>query len=402
MIGQFHDRCDERAAHNPDFRVSHSPVPLAAIRRMAVHDVLFLRERREWFEGYVARFGRRYRTDTQGLDAQYVSLYHQARARFGMIAPGAEPAPGHRLDRAELDRQFSPSRLVPDLAPYLQEYARLSAAARQAHRMRTLNYGDQPEEVLDFFAADPPAAGPPKDSQPADGRPADGPGRVPVQVFVHGGNWQALSQADSGFPAPAFLAAGSAFAAVNYGLAPGHSLDQMVAMVRRAVRWLYTHAGELGIDPERIHLSGSSAGAHLVAMALVDDPDAAEGGVANLVAGAALLSGIYDLEPVRHSYVNDALRLDQAAARRNSPLRHRLNTRTGAPLVIARGGIETDEYIRQHTAMVAAMRRRMPVVDIVRAERDHFDLPYELADPGTELGAAVLRQMGLLTPVVRA
>jgi hypothetical protein len=84
MIGQFHDRCDERAARNPEFRVSRSPVPVVAIRRMAIHDVLFLRDRQDWFEEYVTRFGERYRTEGTGLDPQFVEMFHKARADFGI------------------------------------------------------------------------------------------------------------------------------------------------------------------------------------------------------------------------------------------------------------------------------------------------------------------------------
>lgn len=84
MIGQFHERCDERAARNPSFKVSRSPVPVLAIRQMAVHDVLFLRDRRDWFEQYVSRFGTRYRADGRGLDPQFVEMFAKARADYGI------------------------------------------------------------------------------------------------------------------------------------------------------------------------------------------------------------------------------------------------------------------------------------------------------------------------------
>ena len=109
---------------------------------------------------------------------------------------------------------------------------------------------------------------------------------------------------------------------------------------------------------------------------------------------------MYDLEPVRRSYVNDALRLDAAGARRNSPL-WLLDAPPGSPqrplppVVLARGGNETEGYARQHAAMLAGLRRRgADVVDVVDPARNHFDLPYDLADGDTPLGAAVLAQLG--------
>ncbi|MFE9775393.1 alpha/beta hydrolase [Streptomyces sp. NPDC005931] len=278
------------------------------------------------------------------------------------------------MDRATLDRQYSPSSRVPSLDAYLREYERLSEAARRDHPVRTaLAYGPHPAETLDYF-------------------PGTGPGRAPLLVFVHGGNWQALGRAESAFPAPPLLAAGAAVAVIEYALAPDVGLDAMAGMVRRAVDWLLRHADRLGFAPYRLHLCGTSAGAHLAAMALLPDPPVGPD-VSGRIAGAVLLSGMYDLEPVRLSYVNDALRLDEAAARRNSPL-GRLPARL-PEVVVARGGNETEEYVRQHDRMVTALRPRTAVTEVVAERRNHFDLPYDLGARGTGLGDAVLAQMRL-------
>ncbi|MGW6918976.1 alpha/beta hydrolase [Kitasatospora sp. NPDC054939] len=293
--------------------------------------------------------------------------------------------PVHRgMDRAELDRQYSPSSRVTSLQAYLDAYARESADVRRRHPVRTgLAYGPHPAERLDLFPAVP---------GPGTGAPGPG-GDPPLLVFVHGGNWQALGRAESAFAAPPLLRAGAAVAVLDYGLAPATGLDAMVGMVRRAVDWLLRNAAGLGFAPGRLHLCGTSAGAHLAAMALVPGPyRRPECGpdVSGRIAGAVLLSGLYDLEPVRLSYVNEALRLDGAGARRNSPL---LRLRAVPPLVLARGGNETAEYVRQHDRLVAALRPRAAVTEAVAAARDHFDLPYDLGVPGTVLGDAVLAQL---------
>ncbi|GAA1927008.1 alpha/beta hydrolase [Streptantibioticus ferralitis] len=276
------------------------------------------------------------------------------------------------MDQATLDRQYSPSTRVPSLQAYLDAYARLSEAARRRYPVRAgLAYGPRPAERLDYF-------------------PGAGSGRPPLLVFVHGGNWQALGRAESAFAVPPLLAAGAAVAVVEYGLAPDTPLDSMAGSVRRSVDWLLRRADELGFAPGRLHLCGTSAGAHLAAMALLPGP--ADGpDVSGRIAGAVLLSGMYDLEPVRLSYVNETLRMGEAGARRNSPLHH-LPARL-PELVLARGGNETEEYVRQHERMVAAVRPRAPVTEVVAERRNHFDLPYDLGVRGTELGDAVLTQM---------
>jgi heptaprenyl diphosphate synthase len=87
MLGQFHPDCDERAARNPEFRVSRSPVPLLAMRRMAFHDVLFLHSKAEWFAAYRQRFGMRYVAGA-ALDPVFVDAYAKACATWGYTENG--------------------------------------------------------------------------------------------------------------------------------------------------------------------------------------------------------------------------------------------------------------------------------------------------------------------------
>jgi len=284
----------------------------------------------------------------------------------------ASPDPWRALDQQTLDREYSPSSCIPDLQRYLREYDILSEEARRTLEVRTnLRYGNDPVEVLDFFPAQVPNA--------------------PVHVFVHGGNWQAVTKDASAFPAGDFVGKGVAYAAVNYGLAPAYSLDQMVQMIRGCLQWLHSHAGELGFHPGRIFLSGASAGAHLAAMALCPAEREAPGSMPH-VAGVTLMSGIYDLMPVRHSYINAALKLDDVAAQRNSPL-FRLPD-TWPPVVLARGGVETREYCRQHELLKQALQKQGTLLtEVVEPERNHFDLTYDLGVQGTPLGDAVLAQM---------
>jgi arylformamidase len=227
-------------------------------------------------------------------------------------------------------------------------------------------YGPGPAERLDAFPA--------------------GPGGGPLHVFVHGGHWQEGGKEESAYPAHGFVSAGAGYVAVGYGLAPGHSLADIAAQVRRALLWVCAHTADLGGTPGRVHAGGSSAGAHLVAMALC-------GPHPPPLAGVSLLSGVYDLEPVRNSYVNDVLRMDEATARSHSPL-YRLPA-TLPDVVLARGEVETGEYRRQHAMMAGALRTRGACTDLVVAGRNHFDLPEDLGRRGTVLGDAVLRQMGL-------
>jgi len=258
----------------------------------------------------------------------------------------------------ELDDAYVPGISV-DPGPYLDEYATRSARARRDLQWRDFPYGPGESERLHFFSATTPDA--------------------PLLVFVHGGYWQELTEAESAFAAVDAVKHGCAFAAMGYGLAPSYRLDDITAMVRRGVRWLYENAAELGIDARRIVLVGHSAGAQLAAMSLEVAP----------VRAAVLLSGLYELTPLLRTSVGPAIRLTEDEARRNSPT-HALR-RGLPPLLAAHGADETTGFgVQQELLVAAANKAGVPVDTVVLGRRNHFDLPLGLADPADPLGQRVL------------
>jgi arylformamidase len=272
------------------------------------------------------------------------------------------------LSPGDLDREYSPSSKVRGgIGPFIDAYrARSLHALATVPVRRDLAYGTGADETLDLF---PAAPGP-------DGRPA------PLVVFLHGGYWQELSKLDSSFAAPDLVPAGIALAGVDYTLAPRASLEMIVDQATRAVGWLHANADALGVDPGRIVVSGHSAGAHLSAMAALR---LAPG----TIAGVVLIGGVFDLEPIAETPINDALGLDAAEARRLSVTPH---VRAGLPPAAVIWGIdETDEFRRQNRELVDAWRRAgNQVLGVEVPGRHHFDLPLELGDPGTTLGRATI------------
>lgn len=257
--------------------------------------------------------------------------------------------------------------------------AELATYARESERIRArlpfteYAYGPGPRQRLDLFL-------------PGGDEPA------PLLAFVHGGYWQEETKERACGAAAGVVASGAAFAAIEYTLAPEASLEEILEECRAAVGWLVEHSAELGLDPGRIHLAGSSAGAHLVAMLVLTDW-AARGLQPDPIRGAALLSGVYDLRPLVATYVNDPLGLDEERARRLSPLAH--VAASPVPLVVAWAQRETGEFKRQGSAFADAWRaagNRCEVVPDVPG-RNHFDLPLDLGDPDSALGAAVLAQL---------
>jgi arylformamidase len=283
------------------------------------------------------------------------------------------------FDQETLDLEYSPSSRIDDLDVYLDEYTRASEAARNIAAASgscelDLRFGPGAEETLDLFL-------PPE------------PGAAPLHVFIHGGYWQLLSKNESCFAAPLFQDKGSCFAALNYTLAPHQSLTGIVEEIRRAIAWLHDNADRWGLDKERIFLSGHSAGAHLAMMTLLTDWQSM-GMPADIVKGVCAISGVFDLEPVQLTYVNDVIGMDADEARRNSPILHELVNR--CPVILAYGDNETNEFKRQTDDYEVVLQKAgIPVVLREIEDRNHFDVILDLADTDSWLAKQVFTQMGI-------
>lgn len=279
-------------------------------------------------------------------------------------------------DRAALDREYDNRAKVPEFADYLTRWARESARARAELPCRLdVPYGPSPAETLDVFRPGPGAGG-----------------RVPVQVFLHGGYWRALDKADFSFVARA--AQPAATVVPNYGLIPAVDMDELVRQCRAAVAWVYRNADTFGGDPGRLFVSGHSAGGHLCAMLLATDWPAFDRLPADLIKGGCGISGLYDLEPIRLCFLNETLKLAPDTVRRHSPVH--LVPRAPAPLLLPVGALEGSEYHRQTADLAAAWRRLGVACDVMDlAGHHHFSIVSELEEPSRPLTRALRRQMGL-------
>jgi arylformamidase len=278
-------------------------------------------------------------------------------------------------DRKALDAEYNNRVKVKDALDWIARYGAESARVRAELPMKfDVPYGAHHDERLDVFAA-------------------TRSGLAPVQIFVHGGYWHRLDKADFSFVARAFRPAGALTVVVNYALIPAVDLDALVRQVRSAVAWVHGNARDLGGDPDRIFVTGHSAGGHLVAMLLATDWSAF-GAPADVIKGACGLSGLYDLEPIRLCYLNDVLALTPESAQRNSPMT--LAPTRPTPLILADGGDEGPEYHRQTSELAAAWRAKgVPVQVLDMTGHNHFSIVAELESPFSPLARAIQGQMAL-------
>ncbi|EKS41807.1 alpha/beta hydrolase [Afipia broomeae] len=266
-----------------------------------------------------------------------------------------------KLTQEQLDLGFNNTLHVPETPSIVAEWDRLSAEMRARHpQSLDLRYGPRERNRIDFLKAGD-----------------DGP----TLVFIHGGYWQTRAKENFTFCAAGPMAHGINVALIGYTLAPDATLGQIVDEVRTGIDYLVTELPALGGDPDRMIVSGWSAGGHLSSMSL---------GHPHIKAGL-LISGIYDLEPISHSYLNAKLNLDDATIQRNSPMRNPGGV--NKPLVIVAGSGELP-LLRKQSADYAAHRAAhgLPVIYEEIPKANHFTMMDELASPTGRL-TTLVRQL---------
>jgi arylformamidase len=224
-----------------------------------------------------------------------------------------------------------------------------------------------------------------------------GRANAPVNIFVHGGAWRANRAADYACLAEPFVKAGAHYVILDFINVDdaGGSLFPMVEQVRRAVGWVHRNAKTFGGDPDRLYLTSHSSGSHIGGCVVTHDWRK-EGLPVDILKGATLGSGMYDLKPVRLSKRSKYVKFTDEMEEALSAQRHieRLNT----PLILAHGTCETPEFQRQTRDFYAAVKAAGKPVELLVGEGyNHFEMLETLANPYGLLGRAVLAQM-YLTP----
>ena len=250
--------------------------------------------------------------------------------------------------------QYNARAAIPDHPQIFSRWQTDSALARRTHAgVLDIAFGESDGERLDFF--------------PTTKRDA------PLLVFIHGGWWRSLDKSDFTFVVPPFLAAGCNVALTNYTLAPHASLEEITRQQLRALAWLYRNADQYEFNRENIIVAGHSAGAHLAAMMMAAQwPVFGDDLPADLIKAGILMSGLYDLDPIRYAeFVNVDLKITPENALHLSPgfmpLSH------GIPFITAVGDEESDEFKRQ-TAHLSNNWQSSHIADVFMPEINHLTI----------------------------
>ena len=261
------------------------------------------------------------------------------------------------LSQAARDAAYNNNLAVANSAELVERRNAASAAFRKAHPDGLdVPYGPAPRQKWDLYAATDAAA--------------------PCLVFIHGGYWQRNAREDFACYAAGVMAHGWSMALPGYTLAPDVSLTAIVGEIRTALDWLAAHGPSHGVAAGTIIVSGWSAGGQLTAMALSHPR----------VAAGLAVSGVYELAPIRDTYLNEKLRVTDEEIATLSPLRLPVVRK---PLAIAYGTRELPALVadsRDLHARRLAANSPGPLIPVEGA--DHFTIMEELRRPDGRLVAA--------------
>jgi len=265
-----------------------------------------------------------------------------------------------------LEANYNIASARSGLDQVMQRWSASSAAFReQADASLDCAYGPGERERIDIFRCGASAA--------------------PLYVYLHGGYWQRGDKSLYSFIAAPFLDAAVDVAIIGYPLCPQVSMTDLVGKVRQAIGWLYHNADQLGVNRDRINLSGHSAGGHLTSMMVCCNwPDFDERLPRELLKTAIPFSGLYQLAPLLQTSISDALHLPPAEVNRLSPAS--LQPETQVPLLTIIGGAETAEFFRQTDLLIEKWSGSLAQIERhVEPEVDHFDLIDRLASPDSQI-----------------
>lgn len=267
------------------------------------------------------------------------------------------------FDVAALNAAYNNRAAVPEHVQWRDQRAQQSLVLYAAHRVsRDLRYGPGERQRIDFFHAVSPDR--------------------PTVAYIHGGYWQYNDKEPNAFVAAGPLAAGMNVALIEYSLAPQASIRTIVREIRTATADLVKRLPELQASPTLV-VCGHSAGGHLAAMT-ADVPG---------VHAALAISGLFDLEPIRLTEMNQKLAMSETEARAHSP---QFLSLPQTPISVAYGLAELPELQRQSREFAQVLRAADNLGRMLALpDDDHFSILESLALPEGALCREVCRLAGL-------
>ena len=266
------------------------------------------------------------------------------------------------MDAATLEAEYNlRDRRGDDFDELVERWLTRSAQHRQSSGARVdLAYDQGEREKLDYFFG--------------------GDKNGPLLIYIHGGYWQRGDKAMYSFVTEAFIKHGVSVVVMNYNLTPSVRMGEIPVQIRNCIIWCWHNASDLGFSRDKLFVSGHSAGGHLTALMMATDwPKFDPHLPFDLIRGGIPISGLYELEPLVHTSLNEGPQMDVPEAIELSPCF--ISPLTNAPQLVVVGGGETNEFLRQSDDYANQYRTEERVMERYNVPNDdHFDELERLAE----------------------
>jgi len=219
---------------------------------------------------------------------------------------------------------------------------------------------------------------------------------APTMIFIHGGSWRGGRSSQFTLYAEPYVRAGANFIVLDFTNVreTDGNIFPMVEQCRRAIGWVYRNAASFGGDANALYMCSRSSGSHLAGCVLITEWQK-EGLPLDILKGAVLGSGMYDLKAVRLSKRSGFVKFTDEMELELSAMRHidRIHT----PVVVAHGTLETPEFQRQSRDFAQALQAaRKPVQLIVAKGYNHYEVGETIGHPYAVIGRAAMHMMKLV------
>ena len=259
---------------------------------------------------------------------------------------------------------------VADFDAIVDDIVTRSAATRETLPMLAdIPYGTGPSETVDLFFPIEPKPGMPH--------------QMPVHMFIHGGYWRMFSKRDYSCIADTVTSTGAIAVIVDYALMPKVRMTTIVDQVRRARDWVVAHIAAHGGNPGRLTVSGHSAGAHLASFLFTRAPSPSH------VRAALLLGGLYELNPLRHSFLQAEIGLTDEEVVSFTPMSHRHDPATRVTMLV--GADETPPFHQMADGFTDRLRSQgLAVTRTDLPGRNHMNSVRDLAIAESDAGRCLI------------
>ncbi|WP_420399909.1 alpha/beta hydrolase [Flagellimonas sp.] len=207
---------------------------------------------------------------------------------------------------------------------------------------------------------------------------------APVLVFIHGGYWRALDKRSYQFVAEPFVKNNFTVCVINYRLIPSVNMETVLLDVSNALIWIREQIVRYNGNPNKLVLSGHSAGGHLALMTYLMNET-----LRSSIRAICSLSGIFDLDPIKNSYLNEVLQLNDHDVENYSIINKDLSV-VKCPVSLSVGTNETEFFIEQSNSLYEENKSVADMEYKAYKHLNHYQMVHELGREDSPLVDFVL------------